>query len=42
MMRTAKIGMVAALIVATCLGLLWVTEAVPRGAGADTTDKPVP
>jgi hypothetical protein len=72
MMRLAKLGALGALLVATCLGLLWITEAVPRdqledvalkalgavailvvagfawsairgrGAGADTTDKPVP
>ena len=29
-MRTAKLGVVAALIVLTALALLWVTEFIPR------------
>lgn len=30
MYRTLKLGLIGALIVLTVLGLLWVTEAIPR------------
>ena len=38
-MRSAKLGLVAALIVVTGLALLWITEAVPRADVEDMAPK---
>jgi len=38
-MRTVKLGVLGALIVVTCLALLWVTEVVPRADIKDIAPK---